>query len=65
MTVAGPRRLLTGLPFYALMGTEGIFYSVVRKKRFLPRFAVSVKVDRVLAATDRLQSVRDADVNQA
>jgi hypothetical protein len=43
MTVAGPRRLFTGLPFYALAGTESIFYSVVRKKGFLSRFAEGVK----------------------
>jgi len=36
VTVAGPRRLFTGLPFYALTGTESIFYSVVRKETLTP-----------------------------
>ena len=38
MTVAGPRRFFTGLPFYALTGTESIFYSVVRKESLPPSF---------------------------
>jgi hypothetical protein len=38
VTVAGPRRLFTGLPFYALTGTESIFYSVVRKELLPPAF---------------------------
>jgi hypothetical protein len=38
VTVAGPRRLFTGLPFYALTGTESIFYLVVRKQTLPPSF---------------------------
>ena len=63
LTVAGPRRPFTGLPFYALMGTESFSIQLSGRKA---SSLVLRRVSRRTAsnrATDRLQTVRDAHVN--